>query len=64
MTVILLATCILTPYNIALSPDESQPQIIINIVTDCLFGIDIIVVFMSEYYDADMNLVTDHKLIA
>ena len=25
---------------------------------------DIIVVFMSEYYDADMNLIQDHKKIA
>jgi hypothetical protein len=33
-------------------------------VTDALFGIDIIVVFMSEYYDGDMNLISNHKLIA
>lgn len=32
-------------------------------ITDVLFGFDILVIFNSAYYDLDMNLVDDRKMI-
>lgn len=64
MTVVLLVTCLLTPYQIAFVAKSSSTEIILNKITDILFGLDIAVIFNSEFYDHEMNLVTDRFTIA
>ena len=64
MTIVLLVTCLLTPYQIAFRGDSSKREEIMNTVTDFLFGIDIIVNFNSVYYDGDMNLINNRLEIA
>lgn len=63
MTVILLFTCISTPYNIAFIKKEDTPTVIIGAVIDFLFFIDIIIIFNSCYYNIDMVLVENRKKI-
>lgn len=63
MTIILLFTCITTPYNIAFIKEEDTPTIVIGTVIDVLFFFDIIVIFNSAYYNMDMVLVDNRKKI-
>ena len=63
MTVILLYTCISTPYNIAFITKMDTTGIIIGGIIDFLFLIDIIVIFNTGYYNADMVLVDDRRKI-
>lgn len=64
MTVILLVTCVLTPYNIAFVPIEDITSKIVSGAIDVLFAIDMIVIFNSVYFDENMGLITNRKLIA
>lgn len=59
MTFVLLATCVLTPYNIAFQKSETK----LNVYIDVLFLLDMLVVFNTVYYDGEMNLVEDRKEI-
>ena len=66
MTIVLLVTCLLTPYQIAFTgkSSSSNSEKVLNQITDILFGIDIVIIFNSEYYDGDMNLICDRISIA
>ena len=68
ITLILMISCIITPYNIAFSSDQDGKEPIqwrvINYSIDLLFAIDIIVIFNSCYYDEDFVIVEDRKTIA
>ena len=64
MTVILLITCVLTPYTIAFVPNEDITSRIVSGVIDVLFAIDMLVIFNSVYFDENMGLVTNRKQIA
>jgi len=57
MTLVLLLTCVLTPYNIAFQKDDS----FLNTAVDILFGMDMIVAFNTVFYDLDMNVIDDRK---
>jgi hypothetical protein len=61
---ILIFTCLVTPYRIALIEKDSFPWVITNNTVDFLFLIDIIIIFSSAYYDEDFNLIEDRKMIA
>ena len=64
MTVILLITCVITPYNVAFVPNENIISRIISGIIDFLFFIDMIVIFNSVYYDDQLGLIADRKKIA
>lgn len=64
MTLVLLVTCIATPYTIAFVPEEPQALVITNATIDTLFAIDMILLFFSVYYDDEMKLIDDRKKIA
>ena len=68
-TITLIATCMLTPIYIAfheVSNEESAGFDInlVNAIIDIVFGIDIVIVFISPYYDDDFRLIDEHKQIA
>lgn len=67
ITGILLVSCIVTPWRIAfadLSIDEPLEWLVINYTIDCLFLIDILVIFNSAFHNDDFNIVEDRKEIA
>ena len=65
ITVVLLVSCMLTPYNIAFG-DIIEPLewTIINLSIDAFFFVDIVIIFNSAYYDEEFMIVEDRKQIA
>lgn len=65
MTFILMLTCIITPLNIAFQGEvENIESIVIEHMINALFFVDIIVIFISAFYDEDVDLIDDRKIIA
>ena len=65
ITLILLISCLITPWRIAFGElEEPMGWFIANVVVDSLFGIDILVIFNSAYYDDEYLIIDDHKAIA
>jgi hypothetical protein len=52
-------TCVLTPYNIAFQKAETW----LNTAVDILFLMDMMVAFNTVYYDIEMNVIDDRKMI-
>jgi len=65
MTFVLLVTCFKSPYDIAFS-NENSPLVdnIIDWTIDCLFLLDILIIFNTAFYDDDIQLIDDRKEIA
>ena len=67
ITMILLLSCIVTPWRIAFADlkkiDINEPVgwEIANQVIDFLFAIDIIIIFNSAFHDEDFNIVENRK---
>ena len=64
MTIVLLISCILSPYTIAFITEESLNMRILSAAIDILFFFDMIVIFNTAIYDDDMKVIVDRKLIA
>jgi hypothetical protein len=66
MTVVLLLTCIMTPLDIAFSPDipESVFDNPLTFTIDLLFFLDICIIFNTSFYTIDMELIQDRRSIA
>lgn len=68
MTLLLVFTCTTTPLIIAFhqEPEDGSYDswMVINMVVDSFFAIDIIVVFFSAFYDEDFYIIDDMKDIA
>jgi hypothetical protein len=64
LTLLLIITCIMTPYRIAFE-GESVPkgQMIFNNIIDLFFLFDIIFSFMTAYTDEDFITIDDRKTI-
>jgi len=64
-TITLILTCLLTPTYIAFhdgNEDDSGFSVQhVNLIIDMIFGIDIIVVFFSPYYNDDFRLIDEPK---
>lgn len=60
ITIILLVSCITTPYFIAFENSSSWYEYII----DVLFLMDMIIVFNTAYYDENYEIVDSRKNIA
>ena len=62
---ILLITCLLTPWRIAFGEEEDPVEWqVISYSIDLFFLVDIVVIFFSAYYDAEFQIVENHKQIA
>jgi hypothetical protein len=59
----LLYTATVTPYRIAVFDDDTLEWLIIDLVVDCLFFLDVIINLFLAFYDANMSLVTNHRKI-
>ena len=64
LTLVLIFTCMVTPYRVAFIEEETQTWNVINIIIDSMFFIDIILIFNSAYYENEFELVDDRKKIA
>lgn len=61
--------CIYTPIYISFSLDDfsahgTNSWYLLNLILDIIFLIDIVVVFLSAFYDEDFRIVDDVKIIA
>lgn len=63
MTLLLLITCILSPYTIAFLTEEDVGMRIFSDVIDAIFFIDILVIFNTATYDENMKIIVDRKII-
>lgn len=64
VSIVLIFTCIVTPYNIALNDNPSLGWDISNHVIDGLFLLDIIIIFNTAYYDEEHELIDNRCTIA
>ena len=63
MAVLLIFTCMVTPYRIAFSEDDAL-WITINYTVDFLFFCDIIVIFFTAFYDEEFVIHENRWTIA
>lgn len=63
MIFMLLYTAIVTPYRICFLDDVVGTWLIVDICTDCIFVIDIVLTFFSAYEEEDGTLIVDWKVI-
>lgn len=63
ITIILLATSVITPLNLAFSHNDDS-DLIVNFTIDFFFLIDIMISFNSAFYNQNMELIQDRKVIA
>ncbi|CDW88827.1 cation channel family protein [Stylonychia lemnae] len=61
---LLLYTCIQCPYSIAFLDPTDHDWRIINAIVDSIFLMDIIINFISPFYDKEFELVDDQSVIA
>jgi hypothetical protein len=66
MTFVLIFTCVMTPLSIAFNDiDKTEPESnTLDYIIDLLFGIDIIVIFNTAYYNDDNEIIDCRKQIA
>ena len=64
VTVILIFSCLIIPYRIAFIQEEEIAWRIAMWVIDSFFLIDIIVNFMSAYFDDELQEIDEYKMIA
>lgn len=59
ITMVLIFTCMVTPYRIAFVEVDDEFWTIINSTIDFMFLIDMILSFISAYYTDDFELIED-----
>jgi hypothetical protein len=65
ITMVLLVSCITTPYRIAFGGIEDPLEwAIFNTLIDMLFAVDIIIIFNTAVYDSEYRIIEDRKIIA
>lgn len=67
MTIILLTSCVITPLDIAFGAelrDQPLSMLIINGLTDSFFAIDMLLIFNTAYYNEEVDLIENRKIIA
>ncbi len=57
-------TTIITPYRISFVDEDPLGWIIVDSLVDLVFFVDIIINFLSAYYNSEDNLIFDRKKIA
>jgi hypothetical protein len=61
---VLIFACLVTPCRIAFVEVETHAWNTLNSIVDCMFLLDIIAIFNTSFYDDDLQLITDRKVIA
>ena len=64
ITAALLFTCCVTPYRIAFVQEEPREWIILNLIIDSLFAVDIFCCFISAYYTEEFVLIDNRWELA
>lgn len=64
VTLLLIVTCVITPYRIAFEQNDTVGWIIANYSIDFLFLVDIILNFNTAFYDEDFAIIEDRCTIA
>ncbi len=59
ITLVLIFTCVVTPYRIALVETDTLGWTVTNYSIDGLFVIDMIIIFNTAYYDEDFAIIED-----
>jgi hyperpolarization activated cyclic nucleotide-gated potassium channel 1 len=63
VALLLLFTAIITPYRLALVDSYDETWLIIDLVIDGLFVVDVFVNCFLAYYNEEMDIITDRKMI-
>ena len=64
ITLVLLYSCIMTPAQVALIEEMDRATTITNLVVDCLFLLDMVIIFNTAIIDEEMNIISDRGVIA
>ena len=64
ITLVLIFTCMITPYRIAFIDEDSNLWVGLNYSIDGLFLIDMILCFLTAYYTDEFELIEDRVEIA
>lgn len=64
ITLVLIFTCMVTPYRIAFVEEDAFEWVLANNLIDFLFLIDMILCFMTAYYTEEYELIEDRAIIA
>ena len=68
ITLLLLFTCVVTPYRLGFEEFDSEAGFnfktwdYINLLVDLLFGVDIVLNFFFAYYDQEFILIEDKRV--
>lgn len=60
----LVLTCSVTPYALAFNDSAGQALNTFDLITDSAFGIDVIIIFNTAFYDSEFNLIDNYPEIA
>lgn len=60
----LIFTALVSPYRIAFVDIDSMPWTVIETLTDCIFGVDLVLNFFFAYYDDKEDIVDNRKKIS
>lgn len=61
---VLIITCSITPVTLAFHDEENTGVAVFNHSINILFGIDIIIIFFTAFYNDDFVMIDDLGLIA
>lgn len=64
ITFMLLFTALVSPYRIAFVDYDSQIWVVVETITDCIFGLDLILNFFFAFYDQQDEVVDTRSKIA
>jgi hypothetical protein len=64
VAIILIFTCVVTPYRIALFQKDRPGWLYLGYFIDFSFFLDILIIFNSAFYNDDFELVQDRTIIA
>ena len=54
--------CVITPARIAFTDADDLTWVVIGLLFDLLFGIDLVLNFFMAYHDEEFNLIDERKV--
>ena len=64
LTIILVFTCMVTPYRIAFVEYDDEVWTILNTTIDLMFAVDMVLCFLTAFYTEEFELIEDRFMIA
>ena len=58
----MLAVCVITPARIAFTDSDDLTWVVVGLIFDLLFAIDLVLNFFMAFHDEEFNLVDDRKV--